>query len=245
MSFLKQFLIILCFISIHCQDESRDSDSLDDIVFKLADLTVTYQSDREKVTIEAFKSSLNDAIITSQDKNKYGKLTWLSIGNPRLVKAYKKETNSYELVKFNNEGFSIYVETLNDDHITLFQNLIKESNNIEVKKRQIVQLVPSKFECKLIFTTEKQKKTILKGEAFQLNISPLDVSFHVPIGSNERKAFEKRLELEGKNLDLQFQCEALRTKGKAYKTNILTISAERISQLGIIQEILALQMKLM
>ena len=220
----------MIFIVIKCQDKPKDSDSLDDIVFKLADLTVTYQSIKGLVTMEAFKSSINDLIINNKNQDKYPQLTWLSLGNPRLVNFYDKKFDSYNSFKSNNEGFSIFIETLNHDHINLFKQNVKVKYNINIEPEQIVQLVPSKFECKLAITNDNLK-TVYLGKAFQLNRSPLEVFFYAPKGSQERQLFDQHTD------DLQFYCEAIRTQGKAYKTNYLSISAEQIQQLNLIDDI--------
>ena len=105
---------------------------------------------------------------------------------------FQKDEATYETIRFNNEGFTISVETLHNDHITLFEEKIKNSYAIEVDRTQIVQLVLSKFDCKITLADGK-RKYLLVGEAHQLNVSPLEVFFYAPIASKERNAFEQQL----------------------------------------------------
>ncbi|RNA30085.1 tail fiber [Brachionus plicatilis] len=208
--------------------DTKISDSFDDIIFNLADLTVDYRTFTGSVTIEAYKSSHNDEIISNKDSDKYSRLTWLSLGNPRLVCFQHK--NSIKKIDTNNEGFSIYIETLTQDHVDVLKKNIKDKYKININPTQIVKLVPSNFECEFTIT-DVRKKFTYEGKAHQLNSPQIEVFFYVPKGSEERKVFDQT------NDDIRFFCKAVRSVAKKYKKNRLFISAEQIQDLNIENEI--------
>jgi hypothetical protein len=91
--------------SVHGQSDGNN------IVFDLADLTVDYQTDNGWISLEAFKSSLNDLIIQANDVNKYGQLNWLSIGYPQLVLTPNPTNASRnQMFIFKPEGFYVRAE---------------------------------------------------------------------------------------------------------------------------------------
>ena len=118
----------------------------------LADLTVDYETDNGWISLEAFKSSLNDLIIQSNDMSKYGQLNWLSIGYPQLVLTSNPANKSLsQIFVFKPEGFYVRVEMLNNLQRSLFQSVVKRKYNININVEQIVNLIPSKFECSMNF----------------------------------------------------------------------------------------------
>ncbi len=77
------FIFLVSFL-LNANSARGQSDG-NNIVFDLADLTVDYPTDNGWISLEAFKSSINDLIIQTNDVSKYGQLNWLSIGYPQLV----------------------------------------------------------------------------------------------------------------------------------------------------------------
>ena len=57
----------------------------DDIEFKLPDLTVDYLTKSGHVHLEAFKTQVNNEILTNRRESDYFKLTWVSNGYPVMV----------------------------------------------------------------------------------------------------------------------------------------------------------------
>lgn len=224
---LKSIYNIFCFLLIILKINKfkGDVDSFEDIIFNLADLTVDYRTPDGSVTIEAYKSSSNADIISNKDKDKYSQLTWLSLGNPRLV-----PFNSSKKIDTNNEGFSIFIETLTDDHIELLNKKAKDKYKIDINPTQIVKLVPTDFECEFTIT-HARTKLIYRGKAYQLNKAKIEVFFYVPIGTEERTIFDTT------NDDIRFFCKAIRSEAKKYKKNRIFISAEQIQDLKIVDEI--------
>ena len=194
------------------------------IVFDLADLTVDYESDYGSISLEAFKSSTNDLILEKKDPNNFGQLNWLSIGFPTLVLNKANKTASKKLFVFRPEGFYAKCDMLTETHRSLFQSVVYRKYGINVTKNQIVSLVPAKFECSILFYY-RNIKYIINGKVSHLSMTPLKIDFSAPVGSNERKAFEERLNDDGSNLDLEIKCEIF-SKGKSYRQNTLVITGK-------------------
>ena len=58
-----------------------------DIVFDLVDLSTNYYDPIiGTIILESFKSSKKNLILSKKDVDNYGKLKWLSIGYPNLLK---------------------------------------------------------------------------------------------------------------------------------------------------------------
>jgi hypothetical protein len=194
--------------SVHGQSDGNN------IVFDLADLTVDYQTDNGWISLEAFKSSLNDLIIQANDVNKYGQLNWLSIGYPQLVLTPNPTNASLnQMFIFKPEGFYVRAEMLTNRQRVLFQEVVKRKYNINITLDQIVNLVPSKFECAINFYVDN-KRVLITGKVNQFNTFPLKIEFAAPLTTPERLALEKRIRDDGANLDLNIDCE-INSKGRA------------------------------
>ncbi|RNA09012.1 hypothetical protein BpHYR1_021618, partial [Brachionus plicatilis] len=100
-----KFFLFLSF----CMTVTHSISKNENIVFDLADLTIDFETDDQIVQIEAFKTSSNDAIIQSGDSDKYGRLTWVSVGYPKIVDFTRNSSI------FNWNGFFIKVELLNGE----------------------------------------------------------------------------------------------------------------------------------
>ena len=222
-------------ISIFVSLTSQQSSNINNIVFDLADLTIDYETDNGVIHLEAFKSSLNDLIIDQNSSDKFGQLNWLSIGYPKHVLILNRQ-KAYSLFSLKQEGFDISVDMLTNSYRNLFINVVKRKYNLEVKPEQIVNLIPAKFECQLVFYDDEGDKILINGKVTQLTSFPLKVSFMSPLRSKERYAFEQRLKREGDNIDLDIVCE-IYSQGKAYRQNTFIITGNQINQLGLIDEI--------
>lgn len=232
-SVLKYFILIstilISFSSQQDTDEktgatSSASSGSNNIVFDLADLTVDYATNTGTISLEAFKSSLNDLIIASKDASTYGQLNWLSIGFPTLVQT--SVNNTYKtLFVFRPEGFYASCDMLTDYQRSLFQDVVYRKYQINITKNQIVNLVPAKFECSMSFYGENSVKYLIKGRVTQLNTSPLRIKFDAPISSTERLAFERRFNKDGKKLDLDVNCD-IYSQGQVYRQNTLIITGK-------------------
>jgi hypothetical protein len=124
---------------------------------------------------------------------------------------------------------------LTDEHSSVLQKKIYRTYKIHVQNDQIVSLMPSRFECKLMFYQD-DTKFLLSGKANQFNKLPIAIFFIAPKKSKERKALEKRISEDGSDLHLDFNCE-VNSQGQAYRTNTLVINGEQISQLGIVEDL--------
>lgn len=222
---MLKFFKFLFFFSIV---KFTNGQSGSNIVFDLADLTVDFETDFGSVSLEAFKSSLNDVILEKSDPTKFGQLNWLSIGFPTLTHGQVNSTQS--LFVFRPEGFYAKCDMLTDAHRNLFQGVVYRKYGINITKNQIVNLVPAKFECSILFYY-KSVKYIINGRVSQLGITPLKIDFSAPVGSAERNAFEERLKTDGKNLDLEIKCD-IYSQGKAYRQNTLIITGKILNFLN-------------
>ncbi len=179
-------------------------------MFDASDLTVDYNKENGCVLLEAFKLAQNEAIINEIEKtknySKHGKLLWSSIGNPKLIQPTE---NLSSIFNFNSEGFYIKIEMLTDTHRNLFVDLIKDKYNINVKPRQILNLIPSEFRSSLTFTIDGEQITIY-GQANNYKNFPLRIDFPAADGLVERAALEKKIKLDGKKLDMEFKCELVK-----------------------------------
>ena len=77
-----------------------------DIVYDVADIRTVYpvKSDNT-IQLEAFKSSSNDIILSGKNTTEYGKLNWVSLGNPTLVRTPNiRNKNVSNIFHFSTEG---------------------------------------------------------------------------------------------------------------------------------------------
>jgi len=231
---MNQIKIVLYFL-ILIKQTLQQSDG-NNIVFDLADLTVDYQTDNGWISLEAFKSSINDLIIQTSDKNKYGQLNWLSIGYPKLILTPDPINKSLnEIFKFKPEGFYIRVEMLTNLKRNLFKDVVYRKYNINITKEQIVSLVPSRFECLIDFYFD-DKRLLITGRVKQFNTFPLKIEFTAPLNTKERTSLEKRIKEDGNNLDLNIDCE-INSKGRAYRQNTLIITGDQLYNIGLIDDL--------
>ena len=115
---MYQLKIIFYFL-ILIKQTIQQSDG-NNIVFDLADLTVDYQTDNGWISLEAFKSSINDLIIQTSDNNKFGQLNWLSIGYPKLILTPNPINKSLnEIFKFKTVVFNLQ----NTERLFKFENV--------------------------------------------------------------------------------------------------------------------------
>ena len=228
---LKLIFLIISLFKISIQQTSTNN-----IIFDLADLTIDYESDVGYITLEAFKSSLNNLIIEKQETSKYGQLNWLSIGYPILTLT-PSPTNANMLTLFvlKPEGFDVSVEMLTNVYRKLFKQLVLRKYNIDVKEEQIVSLIPAKFECSLSFY-ENSQRILINGRVTQLTRTPLKLTFFAPNGTKERILFEKRLNKDKLNLNLDILCEISST-GTTYRQNTLVISGSQLIKIGLVDKI--------
>ena len=125
------------------------SSNSDDIEFKLPDLTVDYLTKSGHVHLEAFKTQVNNEILTNRRESDYFKLTWVSNGYPVMVIKDLQPSLSSSLIQvnrnnddsvgyqffsgdgslpnnisklfhFTREGFHFYVDMLTDEQQELF-----------------------------------------------------------------------------------------------------------------------------
>ena len=227
---------ILLIISLKLKQIVYAQSDGNNIVFDLADLTVDYQTDNGWISLEAFKSSINDLIIQANDVNKYGQLNWLSIGYPQLVLTPNPTNNSLnQMFVFKLEGFYVRVEMLTNLQRKLFQGVVQRKYNILISAEQIVNLVPSKFKCSMNFYVDN-KRILINGKVNQFNTFPLKIEFAAPSTTPERLALEKRIKDDGSNLDLNIDCE-INSKGKTYRQNTLIITGDQLYKIGLIDDL--------
>ncbi len=227
---------ILLIISLKLKQIVYAQSDGNNIVFDLADLTVDYQTDNGWISLEAFKSSINDLIIQANDVNKYGQLNWLSIGYPQLVLTPNPTNNSLnQMFVFKPEGFYVRVEMLTNLQRKLFQGVVQRKYNILISAEQIVNLVPSKFECSMNFYVDN-KRILINGKVNQFNTFPLKIEFAAPSTTPERLALEKRIKDDGSDLDLNIDCE-INSKGKTYRQNTLIITGDQLYKIGLIDDL--------
>lgn len=214
---------------------SQQSANSNNIVFDLADLTVDQETNFGWITLEAFKSSLNDLIIKNKETENYGQLNWLSIGYPNLVGTYNSTSKIYQLFSFRPEGFDVSVEMLTNNYRSLFKDLVKRKYNIDINLNQIVSLIPSRFDCQLVFYKDNSK-VLINGKVNQLTRSPLKLSFQAPLKTKERFLFEERFNKDKTNLNIEMFCE-VNSQGKTFRQNTLVITGQQINQIGLLEEI--------
>ena len=226
----------LLIVSLQLNEIVHGQSDGNNIVFDLADLTVDYQTDNGWISLEAFKSSINDLIIQANDLNKYGQLNWLSIGYPQLVLTPNPTNKSLnQMFIFKPEGFYVRVEMLTNLQRKLFQGVVQRKYNIPISTEQIVNLVPSKFECSMNFYVDS-KRILINGKVNQFNTFPLKIEFAAPYTTPERLALEKRIKDDGSNLDLNIDCE-INSKGKTYRQNTLIITGNQLYKIGLIDDL--------
>lgn len=214
---------------------SFQQSNINNIVFDLADLAIDFEVDSGWISLEAFKSSLNDNIINAKQKEKYGQLNWLSIGYPKLVLSSSINSGSSSIFTFLPEGFFVKVDMLTSQHRILFKDVVKRKYGIDVKAEQIVSMIPSSLECSVSFY-QNDEKFLINGRVNQMNTFPYRIFFTAPIKSKERVAFEKRLAASKTNLDLEFFCD-VSSQGKTMRENTLIITGRQIDQLQLVDNL--------
>ncbi|RNA07552.1 tail collar domain-containing [Brachionus plicatilis] len=254
--FITYILVNLFWIEIF------SASNLEDIQFKLPDLTIDYPTKGGFTHLEAFKTHINNEILNEKKESDFSKLKWVSYGYPVLVEQ-NYESNfltesgaehssvvsnsvdrlSYNLSKlfhFSQEGFHIFVEMLTREQRELFAREAELKYKISIEPRQIVRLIPEVFSCNLgIFDASINEKINFKGFARNLRSYPLRVDFSFSNFIRERIILEKRIEkmIRANGYDgFVFDCE-FETVGKKIKTNILKITFEQINDLNLIDEL--------
>lgn len=232
-SLFKTLLFLLFLTSL-----SKQQSNINNIVFDLADLAIDYESTRLGwISIEAFKSSLNDKIIEGKQASNYGQLNWLSIGHPALVLSPNvSNSQQYVLFNFSPEGFYTRVDMLTTEQRNLFKSVVKRKYNIDIKVEQIVSLIPSMFTCQFTFYAENGEKLLITGEVKQLNVIPYRLFFSAPQNSKESVAFRKRLANDVNNLDIEFTCQ-VNSQGVIIKQNTLIITGKLMNQLNLVDDL--------
>ncbi|CAF1031917.1 unnamed protein product, partial [Brachionus calyciflorus] len=225
--FLKNLLLLTLNVFTFLKSETNNAN----IVFDLPDLTIDYSPrTSEKIKLEAFKTSINDKILESNDSVNYGRLNWVSVGYPTLVE-YK--TTGYRFYP-RSEGFEIRLEFLTEELKNIFVETVERKYKIRIIPEQIVTLKPDKFVCLAkIYDIDNDIEYEFDGKAFEMTRFPLRVFFKLPPGA--KKLFEN---ISKSNLfDLiSIKCN-LHSFGKSIKQNILTINLKEIQDLNLIDEI--------
>lgn len=237
------FIIYQSFTAVQPMvDEIKDENVLKrDIVYNVADIRILYPvRNNNTIQLEAFKSSYNDAILSKKNTSEYGKLNWVSLGNPTLIKTANIRNRSISnIFHFSTEGFYTYVEMLTEQQrLTLLQS-IKNKYQIDVSIDQIVNLGLSRFQCNLNLFSNNIKMVLI-GEVTEFQTFPLRMNFWAPVNSKERLAFQKRLlETESEEYaDLILGCE-IASNGKEMKTSRLTLSPNLLNRLDIPEKLFA------
>ena len=183
-----KFLTPLIYLLFSFSGFSSDSNN-NDIVFKLPDIIAESDSYgiHDRIILKAYKSSNNDMIIFSNNTSNFGKLNWISIGQPKLVAISKRKNHSQEIFNFLPEGFFIYSQVLTDEHRSVIKQKIYQTYKIHVQNNQIVSLTPSRFECKLMFYQD-DTKFLLSGKASQFNKLPIEIFFYAPKKKQRKKS---------------------------------------------------------
>ena len=229
-NFLSIILIII--ETVFCSNS-------DDIEFKLPDLTVDYLTKSGHVHLEAFKTQVNNEILTNRRESDYFKLTWVSNGYPVMVIKDLQPSLSSSLIQvnrnnddsvgyqffrgdgslpnnisklfhFTREGFHFYVDMLTDEQQELFANKVKQKYNIQINPEQIVRLIPEKLTCNLdLLDNSNINSFSLKGYVRNLREYPLRVDFFYSKLRKERIMFEERLQMVHVDNHGQFSFDCL------------------------------------
>ena len=210
-----------------------------DIVYDVADIRTVYpvKSDNT-IQLEAFKSSSNDIILSGKNTTEYGKLNWVSLGNPTLVRTPNiRNKNVSNIFHFSTEGFYTYVEMLTIQQRQTILQSIANKYKINVSIDQVVNLGLSRFQCNLNLFSNGIKMVLI-GEVTEFQTFPLRMNFWAPINSKERLAFQQRLsDSETEEFaDLILGCE-IASYGKEMKTNKLSISPNLLNRLDIAEKL--------
>lgn len=226
------FVLKIFILSLLYTHSSVWSESDRNIAFDSADLTYDYEIDNHLVQLQAFKSINNDLILNTNNASKYSQLQWFSIGYPKLLMV---SDNPINVFRFNREGFSLDINMLTSSLKQEFVRKVQKKYKIQISEDQIVNLVPSDFQCSLKFYSNDEK-LLIRGRVKQFAVFPLQVHFDTPSGTRERDALLKRIEADCKHLDLNFDCY-IGSHGRITKVNTLSINAEQINQLSLVDDL--------
>ena len=119
-------------------------------LLNLPDVTVSFlDKNGFQIKLEAFKTAPNEAIIKNFDKESFGHLQWVSIGNPKLV--FAPGTSVY--FKWNHQYLSARVAMLEQEHTEVLMNRIKSKFKHtafdSLDKSQVINMPLNQFICSL------------------------------------------------------------------------------------------------
>jgi hypothetical protein len=189
---MKSILLITILLNFVYSNKSSDSQYVFDFSFNK-----NAGSDRV-ISIEVFKSTKNDAILSAKEQEKYNLLEWVSIGDAQIN---LRENRSFKRIAL---GFNMEIQMLGKEDKQLIRNKIFEINNIEVNINQIKRKELNQMECTIQFEHTGDAYT-LRGIVQDYNRNPLEVWFNYTSDCKEYKAFWNYL--DRKNMeDLRILC---------------------------------------
>lgn len=225
MAFLGIIKLIVCvFMLIKCVISPPTAENPE---FESADLTIEIIRNNKLSYLEAFRGLDNAQIIDFNKTNEYGKLKWMSIGQPTLTLF----SDSLTWYKSTPDGFFIKVSFLNDDHKELFKKAIQVKYRIDVESDQIKQLVPDLVKCKMELTCQRQPILIL-GESSNRTLEfPLKVNFKT---NQQNKNCLENVAKANQLVDVQCHIEK---SGIETSESVLTIKFDELSKSGIVDRL--------
>ena len=188
------FVTWSCIVTMMGESVSSESNKIDDsenVIFDLPDLSTTIENSGKSIHLEAFKSSTNDWVLSQNNSHLNSRLTWVSLGQPSLLKKSVKY-GSRQIFHKNNEGYFIFIQMLTSGQRQTLASLAESKYGIRISPSQIVQLIPAQITCSV--TMRNQGETyMLKGKALEFRSYPLRVQFN--LNEEQQKILEGRMRL--------------------------------------------------
>jgi len=178
------------------------------IAFDLPDVIVNWETPNGETEIEAFKSTNNDKILREAGTPRSSQLVWVSLGHPTFVAIPGSDSR---LFHESANGHYTYIRMLTTGQRKLLAARATRKYMVNVSYKQILNVVLSKFDCRIDLYDETDKKLSVLGRVTDLRGFPLRMDISTPEHSPERKLLSS--ELSASTIDLSLSC-VMETAGK-------------------------------
>lgn len=202
--FISSTIIFQC----NCVN-SQDLQSFNhDIDFQAPHVIVDYDLDSlTRITLNAFTTkNIKQFEDQPNSGKKYNRLTWMSLGYPKLLETKQFNSNLSRIFHFYDGGFFTFIETLNIDYKHALTRALFDKYSINVTNAQIVNIPLSYFGCEIEFYD--QNNTKIMGQVKNFDQHPYKVMFKAPLKSTERNLFEEKIKINERNIFVNCKIES-------------------------------------
>lgn len=229
--------MLFCFIKLAVIFElfSVDSQSLEsfneNIDFEVPHVIVNYDLDSSTtITLEAFTTKNVKQIVFQKNKSTtFNRLTWMSLGYPKLLEKNLSYTNQSRIFHFYDQGFYAFIETLNKDYKNVLTRDLFDKYSINVDNSQILNIPLAYFGCEIVLYDQKHLKNVsIIGKVRNFNQHPYKLIFNVHSNSTERNLFEEKTKVSERDIFIDCKVESRYKHTKTIENKILPNEIEQL-----------------